>query len=291
MLIDLATIRIRLFQDPVREAIMKDYGLSGSFPTPQSFADALIRQLGQAPSNRPLSDKRSEEEVFCAAVKAIASSSRRWVTFIHLEPGLKSLLQNYSPHSTALAIRQGVLSPSDIVSFVPGQSQMRHAEAICCWASLLDERPSFYVDLYELDRELRDLAERGLGKSSAEKISPIILAAVVGADASRGCSPEILRIRDLLLSRNEHLPGMGYTIAVEFLRNLGWSAFKPDRHIRRLFCKWCPAVLSQFPEEWDFVSHLLGRRDHDLAKFVRFSLAGMEITPEGVSFTEADRVA
>jgi hypothetical protein len=33
-------------------------------------------------------------------------------------------------------------------------------------------------------------------------------------------------------------PGMGFSICCEFFRNLGWSGFKPDVHITRLFQHW-----------------------------------------------------
>jgi hypothetical protein len=81
---------------------------------------------------------------------------------------------------------------------------------------------------------------------------------------------------------------MGYVLASEFLRNLHWGAFKPDRHFKRLFQHWCPSALSLVEPEVQDLQRQLGRHAADLADYFRYSLVGIDATPKGTSITYAD---
>jgi len=85
-------------------------------------------------------------------------------------------------------------------------------------------------------------------------------------------------------------PGMGPTLASEFLRNLGWNGFKPDRHIQRLFSLWFPDVVEGCRERAVELAALLGTRAKDVVAFFTFSLVGHAVTPPGRTLSEVDNL-
>lgn len=82
----------------------------------------------------------------------------------------------------------------------------------------------------------------------------------------------------------------GRTLASEFLRNLGWRGFKPDRHIQRLFSLWFPEVVKSCHERAVELAGLVGTRAKDVVAFFTFSLVGHAVTPPGRTFSEADNL-
>ena len=99
--------------------------------------------------------------------------------------------------------------------------------------------------------------------------------------------PEVIRPPSLASWK---LPGMGAILASEFLRNLGWSGFKPDRHVKRLFDQWFPDVLEACrPRAHELVT-LCGRNTKDAKDFLTYSLVGIAVTPTGRTYSEIDNV-
>jgi thermostable 8-oxoguanine DNA glycosylase len=48
-------------------------------------------------------------------------------------------------------------------------------------------------------------------------------------------------------------PGVGFALGAEFLRNVGWNGFKPDRHIKRLLQHWTKGQIDVQPQ----LNHLI----------------------------------
>ena len=76
----------------------------------------------------------------------------------------------------------------------------------------------------------------------------------------------------------------------ETLRNLRWSGFKPDRHIKRLFRLWFPDVIEACTTHAQDLAKMIYSSSKDCREFLTFSLAGMAVTPQGHSFTEVDNL-
>jgi hypothetical protein len=82
MLLLLNVIKRRLFEDSeVRTRILRDYGVRTTPRTPDEFANAIISQFDRAVLPRPLEQDLTNDDVFRAAVRALASNSRAWVNF------------------------------------------------------------------------------------------------------------------------------------------------------------------------------------------------------------------
>ena len=87
------------------------------------------------------------------------------------------------------------------------------------------------------------------------------------------------------------VPGMGMPLASEFLRNLHWEGFKPDRHIKRLIGRWFPKVVESKSRRASYLAReILHCGSKDVIVGLNFSLAGMAVTPNGCSFTKADNL-
>jgi hypothetical protein len=87
--------------------------------------------------------------------------------------------------------------------------------------------------------------------------------------------------------------GMGFPICCEFFRNLGWSGFKPDTHITRLFDHWQSTLglaLDDYLPRARVLAGYVGRTDSELVKYVQYGLAGIDLTPVGVSPSRADNL-
>ena len=140
----LDTIRQRLFESPaVRNRILRDYSILEEPATPAQFADAIIAKLNQEAANQPLDEQLSNDHVFQASVKALASNSRRWATFLQFEPPLRELLRGYSPSLTHEAFEQGALALGDLESL--WISQRGHERA--AWLRFFN----FHIDAFSVD--------------------------------------------------------------------------------------------------------------------------------------------
>ena len=83
---------------------------------------------------------------------------------------------------------------------------------------------------------------------------------------------------------------MGRVLASEFFRNLRWNAYKPDRHVQRLFDRWLPNAASRVQPEVRELQELLGSRERGLQMYLTYSLIGIEATPPGVPLSLADNL-
>jgi hypothetical protein len=290
MTIDLDMIKNRLFANAkVRDRILRDYAVPRPVTTAEDFARSVVAQFDQAPSPNPLEQRLTNDEVFRAAVKAIASNSRAWATFLTSEPKLRGKLNNYCATPTHRAFAAGHLKLTEVSACLPGQSSGADSRAIEKWAGLLNDRQDWYSGVREAGSELRRIALERLGKPLPDSHLVLCLVALLaGPPPTRRVPRKLVELRDDLLVGRLKLPGMGYVLASEFLRNLHWNAFKPDRHVQRLFNKWFPDAIVTVQREVDALQDVLGWRSKDLAKYLTYSLIGIEATPAGIphSFTD-----
>ncbi|MFB3089026.1 MAG: hypothetical protein ACE10E_12065, partial [Acidiferrobacterales bacterium] len=63
-----------------------------------------------------------------------------------------------------------------------------------------------------------------------------------------------------------------------------------QRHIKRLFRLWFPDVIEACTARAQELAKLIPSSSKDCREFLKFSLAGMAVTPQGHSFTEVDNL-
>jgi len=280
-LVDMERVIGRLFADPkVVSRLRRDYALKSPASDPASLANELVKSFGQVSELSPTAERSVDNDtVFRAAVRAVASNNRSWSTFLRFESELESQLGGYKATETNAAVLAEELSIPDLRAYLPGQSGTADASAIIKWAALLADVPDYY-------RALTDLARRLVktGISEAEVVPAV--AAVLGHPTKR--MEQLWPPPDRL--RSWKTPGMGPILASEFLRNLQWSAFKPDRHIQRLFDLWFDDVVEDYEEEAVDLAAAIGSRSGSVTKFLKFSLVGLAVTPPDRSPTEVDNL-
>ncbi len=281
----------RLFQDHgVRTRILSDYGITSQPATAEDFATAIVAQLDQIAVSQPLAQRLTNAEVFRAAVKALGSNNRAWATFLRSEPRINELLYGYDPERTFEAFASGDLTIEQLKEHLPGQSSTNDARAIRSWASLLCSTGSFFDRLRQLGSDLQTLADKEFGCPIRESHLPLLVVGSLAGTATRRTPGLVRNHRNAILAKANKLPGMGYILASEFLRNLRFSAFKPDRHIQRLFDLWCPHANAHLESETSELLQLLGTRTTPLAKYLRYSLLGIKVTPPGVAISYVDNL-
>ncbi len=279
--LDLAQIQERLYEDPqVVAKFTADYGLSQTPGNANELATALADAFGQQPDATRVKRTVTNREVFRAAVRALASNSRSWSTFLQHEETLAELLGDYDAGATHDAITDGRLNLTDVKGCLPGQTATGDAVAILRWVDLLHEVPSYYAGVEKL-REA--FASAGV---EHHELLPIV-AAFLGSPSHRVRLDSLASPAGLASWK---LPGMGAVLASEFLRNLRWNGFKPDRHIKRLFGRWFPDVVTGCEPRARQLAAMIGSKGKESVEFLTFSLVGVSVTPAGHTFTEVDNL-
>ncbi len=282
---NLDLVEQQLFADPkVRDRLVKDYGLSPAPTTPAELSRGLVTAFGQRPLPDPLNANVSYRDVYRAAVLALASNSRSWSSFIAREPQLAELLRGYDPQAVASAVATGALTAGDLAACIPGQTSSADARAMLSWADLIANAGGYYQRVVAIARAFE---RAGAGEHEVVPCVSAFLGHPPSDKMLAKCLPGLVRPAGLETSK---APGMGATLASEFLRNLGWSGFKPDRHIQRLFSAWFPEVVKGCHERAVELAALVGRRAKDVVAFFTFSLVGHAVTPPGRTLSEADNL-
>lgn len=290
-ILDLDAIVVALAADPdLRERLCADYGL----PKPASaddFVNSLVEAFDQRPHKDPVDVDRSPRDVFRAAVRSLGSNSRPWTSFLRREPELAALLEDYDPDAAWRKVVHGRISAKDLLTFFPGQTRRTDARSAVAWARRASTR--------DFDREVRALAGALSIRSSEEHgeeirtdhLMPTLVAFLAYPPGSRWPGYTALRVTGVTDDPAElKLPGMGPALGSEFFRNLGWSGFKPDRHIMRLLDRWAPEVVEAQRPGASRLAQVVGRRDRGTLDYLAYSLAGQELTPEGSHFSVADNL-
>ena len=255
-----------------RKQICDDYGIEDS-GTPQDLADRLIRSFGQTPQKGHSWESHLENRrVFRATVLAIASNSRKWADFLKHKCRLRRILCDYDPAATfSKKLHSGQSMEREIRECLPGQTGGGDYKAIMRWAELLGDDPPYYKHLVELRRKIAALPQ-----VQDNETVPLV-AGVLGMGSKRinerWPPPGSLA--------TWKAPGMGFTLACEFLRNLHWGTFKPDRHIQRLLGRWFPEGAAHMEERANQLAReVIRSRSQQLAKPLQFSLLGMQVSPD-----------
>lgn len=291
MKILIEVIKKKLFENQnIRNRILRDYSVASTPKTPEELAELVTGRIGQISKTKKLDQPRSNNVVFQAAVKALASNSRSWANFLRFEPVLRDLLGNYSASYTDAAFNAGRLNNESIKRCLPGQSSRNDTNAIIKWASILNRQDSYYDVILRLSSDLMDYSLVIFKKPISESRLPLVIVGVLAGPSKSSTPSFIKKHKEQLLWQGNKLPGMSYILASEFMRNLHWNAFKPDRHIKRLFDIWCPDILKKYDSEVRDLMHLIGDERNDLETYLKYSIAGIELSPENLSISYVDNL-
>jgi hypothetical protein len=280
MKMDLDKIRNRLFEkDSVRQRILRDFGISQDPADANAFAGLIIEALKQPVVADPLQQKLTNREVFQAAVRALGSNSRNWCDFLKQEKSICGLLEGYDPQATVQSFKRDAELVNRIASHLTGQTSGRDAENMVMWANILAKRSEFYTDIVRTAQKFRDTYRT----SYRETLDDCDLAlCLVGHYADKSCSGPF------------KFPGMSYALASEFSKNLGWSCFKPDRHIQRLFNRWFARTSATLIEhtKLERLESLIraGRKSSELRSFLHFSMLGRATSPASSTLSQVDNL-
>lgn len=278
--LNLERISEKLFESrEIREKLCRDYCIE-DIDDPVKMADSLVSSMGQVrlsdSSTEYLEDNRT---VFRAAALALASNMRQWSRFLSRRLKFESLLEQYDPISFSRALEVDGARLRDVADCLGGQTGWGDAKAMAKWATMLARAADYFNELNELKRDMQ------AGVDDREVVP--VLAAFLGSPRKR------LEKKRSPPSGMESwkAPGMGMVLASEFLRNLHWAAFKPDRHINRLLGRWFPEVVRKKSERADTIAReILYCGSKDVITALTYSLAGMTVTPKGCNFTKADNL-
>ncbi|MDI9960797.1 MULTISPECIES: hypothetical protein [Rhodococcus] len=281
----------RLFSNyKVRARIERGYSLPTDAATSSQFLDYAVRYLDQEAMDTPLAQTYSNQQVFKAAVNALGSNSRNWASFVKVrDQHLEGLLYGFDPEKTHTAILDGTLTLADLREHLSGQGGAGDAKAIIRWAKLLTDHPNYYDQILGIARAFVALAEDA-GYQLGNQHLMMVLAGYLISPPRRWPGEKHLDSGLVQMTHRERdLPGMGYPLASEFLRNLHWNGFKPDRHITRLLELWVPEIRETVEGDVDRLCALIGSKNRSLKYFLRYSLVGVAITPDG-NYSRADNL-
>ena len=278
--LDIQKISARLFRDcKTRQKLCRHFTIEDA-GDPMEMADRLVESLGQAlPREGETEEPDDQKVVFRAAALALASNMRKWSCVLCCLKEFKSLLEHYDPVAFAREVEADPARVERVKVCLPGRTRGRDATAIVKWATMLKSSPDYLNELKELksnvEAEVRD----------GEAVP--ILAAILGMPTRR---METRWPRPSGMG-SWKAPGMRFALASEFLRNLHWDGFKPDTHIKRLIGRWFPEVVeAQSGRAEDLARKVLGSGSKEIIAGLKFSLAGMAVTPKGCCFTKADNL-
>ena len=276
MQLHLEKIEERLFKS-ARYAVLRDYGIRTNPQTPSDLAREAINSISLPPAPNPLEQTIDNRTVFEAAVRSFGTNGRRWSVFISNERAIRKLLIDYRPATVCAALRSPRLSACQLRTLMPGQSCKSDVEAIFAWSRLLSQVENYY------DVHICGIAHRILDQDP-KLPTPLLMAVLVGRLAF--CPADRIDMK---------LPGMGHNLASAFLRNLGWSGFRPNKQIDRMFAHWQLANRLDIEAEAQRLRRLVELEDavpsmnvSRLEGYLRSTILGIAITPTGRKYIETD---
>ena len=280
--LDVPAVEEALFERAA--AIGPRYGVQEPFTDPSSFARRLIEAMQQPGVTNPTEIRKSPTEVFHAAVRSLGSNQTDWARYMAAEDAVSSVLHGFDPVAVTKARLDGRDIQADLVAALPRTTPGRTASRVLTWAENLTNEPGLYEDIQNLGRTIQ-----AAGGISDHELLPMA-SLVLSADPLTRLSRQ--RLSDLgIHDRTWKLPGMGFALTAEFLRNLGWEGFKPDTHVKRLFNHWIgEEQLTQFGTRAAVLAAVVGIRSRDSIRTLRYSLAGLAITPTGCSPSAIDNL-
>ena len=285
--INLETIQDALFSNrKIRDRITRDYNLTQDLPTSRQFTEAVINQLGQAPAKSPLEQSLTDDQVFKAAVRAIGSNSRSWARYLRAEPELTRVLEKFSVARVRLSGRTETEIQERIRLLLGGITARSDANAIVRWSVQLAQYPRYCDRILQLANAIFIAFTRLTNEPIP---SHEIMICAVSALAKPAAATNV-EVKEALRSfgQAQKLSGMSYVLGSEFFRNMGWSGFKPDRHIKRLMGHWEITTTPEIERRVRLLARVLGTADPDFFDFASHSLRGVMLTPGSCSFSTAD---
>lgn len=280
MKIDLEKVQNRLFEKAtVRRRISKDFGIAQDPVDAKHFVSLVVDALKQPVAVEPLEQAVTNGEVFRAAAWALGSNSRNWCNFLRKEEQIKELLEGYDPRAALLSFQKHPEILNRIESYLAGKTASQDAMSMFEWALILSKERDFYKEIVKVGRKFRD----DYKAAHAETLDDFDLAlCIVGHFAYKSCSGEF------------KFPGMSHALASEFLKNLGWSCFKPDIHIQRLFDIWFAGQNPQLINQRKLVALesliLGGKKDKELRTFLNYAMLGKTVSPENSNYSRVDNM-
>lgn len=280
--IDLDKVIEACFSDvETRKKICCDFGIKNS-GTPQDLASRLVKSFDQIPpAGHRWDDRLDNRSVFRAAVYAIGSNSRKWATFLNHKHQLGRILSDYDPASVSKKLRSGQSLEQEIKECLPGQTVKNDSQAILAWAELLGDGPPYYDGLIDLRRKMAASPQVKDGEAVP------MVAGVLGLEPNKRINERWPPPSGL---ETWKAPGMGFVLACEFLRNLRWGTFKPDRHIIRLLDSWFPEGAAGLKGRAVELAEVIGSRSKALIEPLQFSLLGMQVSPAGRHINGVDNL-
>ncbi len=286
--LDIEKVMERLFEDKrIKQRICRDFCIeeTGDYV---ELADRLIESLGQEQVHGcPEPDETSNSDVFRAAILSLASNMRNWSRFLERKDEFGQLVCNYDPKKFTQSTISNPTRRIELQKCLGGQTGSADSKAIVKWALLLsDDRIKYYQELMKLRSRIEICILKDGSCISDEEITPMMAAFLGDPKARRQC-----QWQPPLGMRTWKAPGMRVALASEFLRNLFWQGFKPDRHVERLFDIWFPEVKRYKKERASVLAEeILYCRSKTIVNSITVSLVGAAVTPRGISYTRADNL-
>ncbi|EFU43861.1 hypothetical protein PVOR_01580 [Paenibacillus vortex V453] len=270
-----------LWEDPhIRKKIETDYSLEPSISA-EDFSKSIILALKQPV--RSIFRDVSNKDVFEAATRALGSNSRQWGTFSAREHELRELLEDYDP--LKVYDKWNPEFENEVKTFFPGQTRKNDVTAVFQWSQKLTLLEDFYQNY------IIRLASAFLNKTKDDAINlsdEQLLLLICGFCANPPKDSTLLGM--FYNPKHYKFMGMGYILSSEFLRNLGWNGFKPDRHIKRLFGFWYNPKSEDEYSDIGLFQQLLHSQRKELNEFIQYSLIGHNITPSSMTYSEMDNL-
>lgn len=279
--VDIERISVRLFEkSKIREKICRDFCIEDT-GDPMKMADSLVESLGQIPradgGTEDLADNRT---MFRAAALALASNMRQWSRVLNRRGKFEALLEQYDPVAFSREVEADGGRVCKVAKCLGGQTGRADARAIVKWATMLKNNAHYFYNLKKLKSDMEEEVD------DCEVVP--ILAALLGTPTTKRMEKRWPPPSGM---ESWKAPGMRMALASEFLRNLHWEGFKPDRHIRRLIDRWFSEVVEAKSIRAGELAHkVLASSSKDVIDGLKFSLAGMAVTPQGCSLTKVDNL-
>ena len=277
----LARIRKKLFDDGTWSAEIRKRYLIVEPISGKELEQKIFEILGQS-SRGSQQQSYGENDVFKAMAMAIGSNQRSWSLFKNKTDKFSDLLLAYSVKDLASVLASDSMAGLgvDIACHLGGRTKNKDAAAILACVTLLRTSPDFYEHLLQIKRFI---AESVIEATPSELTAGTALAIGTKLKLNAPIASQFKIIK---------IPGMGATLAAEFLRNLGWSGFKPDTHIRRLLRNWYFES-----ESWKIAKEAVRRFEVAFGKinnmdseFLHYSTLGEKLTPPGEDVNRADQL-
>lgn len=270
-------LRRELFFDSVAaRKICTEYGLPGGI-----IGDELEKTLFASldMTEREGFEPASNKDVFKAAVNAIGSNSRPWYKFRGALRTIESKLHEFDPVKVASRAAEEQIERA-LTEELKGLTSGKDAKAIVQFAYVLNHQPDYWAAVNAAKRDIGSLVARSSSTIPAATTT-LCVALILGGTRYHSPHCSLRKIN-----------GMGVALASEFLRNLGWEGFKPDRHINdRLRAWYSDGALDQIAAgERKVVEGIVGRLASTDRNPVSCALVGSLMTPPEVSVNRSDHL-